>query len=278
MTITPSASPLDLEKKRGLIEETLSKILPEKTGDELFAAARYSLFGAAKRIRPLLCLIAHELFGGDIEQALYPACALEMLHTYSLIHDDLPCMDDDDLRRGRPTLHKVYPEGHAVLTGDFLLTYAFEVLATSPGLTAEQKLDLVRALSYAAGEKGMIGGQVLDLDWSSTDYHPRLHELVDLHEKKTAALFSAALEMGAIAAGASYKDRQLLMAAGRQIGLAFQIADDLADKDGITLLLDPEEAKSQIHKLLISIEEQLGGLSCSSEPLLLYCRAILRFS
>jgi geranylgeranyl diphosphate synthase, type II len=143
------------------IDETLDALVrarPSFPHRDLFAAARYSLLSPGKRMRPLLAIATAEIYDIPQEQVLIPACALEMVHTYSLIHDDLPCMDDDDLRRGRPTLHKVYGEGQAVLAGDFLLTYAFEVLSSLPFLSAEQKIDLVRCLSSHAGSEGMIGG------------------------------------------------------------------------------------------------------------------------
>jgi len=261
LTTTQLASLLDIEGKREWIEKTLSSCIPEIKDHHLFAAARYSLLNPGKRLRPLLILLTAESFGADPELAIYPACAMEMVHTYSLIHDDLPCMDNDDLRRGRPTLHKVYPEGHAVLTGDFLLTYAFEVLCQSPSLSAEQRLDLVRSLSLASGEKGMVGGQVFDIAWCKAEYQPTWPELAEMQIKKTAALFACALEMGAIIANAPTTDRKHLLTIGREIGLAFQLADDLADGDGITLLFGVEETKRHIEDLLNSAERLIESLS-----------------
>ncbi|MCX6989565.1 MAG: polyprenyl synthetase family protein [Chlamydiae bacterium] len=216
-----------------MIEETLNKLSTERLGvphSTLFSAARYSLLAKAKRLRPLLTLAVTESFGGNIEAALHPACALELIHTYSLIHDDLPCMDDDDLRRGVATLHKVYGEGHAVLTGDYLLTLAFEVLAKSPLLTAEQKLDLITILSQRAGGDGMVGGQVVDMlsEGKEVDFET----LTFIHSHKTGALISAALEFGGIIANASKEDRALLKKIGYEIGLSFQIIDDILDVKG----------------------------------------------
>jgi geranylgeranyl diphosphate synthase, type II len=257
----PSASLLDLESKKKAIEDCLEALIPPIDHHLLFSAARYSLLGQGKRLRPLLVILSAESFGADVELAMYPACALEMIHTYSLIHDDLPCMDDDDLRRGRPTLHKVYPEGHAVLTGDFLLTYAFEVLCQSPGLTAEQKLLLVQSLSLGAGEKGMVGGQVDDIAWSRSNYQPSRSELEQMQIKKTSSLFMTALDLGAIVAGVDETDRKTLLQIGQTMGLAFQFADDLADGDGITLLLGPEETKRQVQSLFASGEQLMNHLS-----------------
>jgi geranylgeranyl diphosphate synthase type II len=146
------------------IERTLDQLLtpPEGPFSYVFHAARYSLLSPGKRLRPLLVIASGEAFGASIEKTLIPACALEMIHTYSLIHDDLPSMDNDDLRRGKPTLHKVYPEGQAILAGDLLLTRSFETLASSPNLTPQQIVDMIGVLSMQAGGMGMIGGQSLD--------------------------------------------------------------------------------------------------------------------
>ena len=201
--------------------------LPHPTNASLYEAARYSLFSGGKRLRPLLTLATAEALAIPIDHVLQPACALELIHTYSMIHDDLPCMDDDDFRRGKPTLHRLYPEGHAVLAGDFLLTYAFEVLATSPFLNNEQRARLVVCLAQAAGGQGMVGGQALDLQ--ATQQTVDASYLKAMHRAKTAALFGAALEMGAIAAAVSDKITNQLRHVGLQLGLAFQILDDILD-------------------------------------------------
>lgn len=220
-----------LNSHRELIEKKLDDLLkkrPQALHHQLFEASRYSLLSGGKRLRPLLCLATAETFDAPFEKALLPACALEMIHTYSLIHDDLPCMDDDDLRRGAPTLHKVYNEGHAVLTGDFLLTYAFEILSESPFLCSSQTLALIQTLARRAGADGMIGGQVVDLasegkqiDWETLKF---------LHLHKTASLLMAALEFGAIIADVSDADRATLANAGAFLGLAYQIVDDILDE------------------------------------------------
>lgn len=211
------------------VERTLGELLPQTHHPyaTLFASAKYSLLGPGKRLRPLLALETTQALGGCLESALQPACALEMVHAYSLIHDDLPCMDDDDYRRGQPTLHKVYPQWQAVLTGDFLLTYAFEVLTQAPFLSESQKLQLIGTLSTASGAHGMLGGQVLDL--ASEGQQLSLLQLQELHSKKTAALIVASIEFGAILSGAQASTREHLKEFGQALGLAFQVVDDILD-------------------------------------------------
>jgi geranylgeranyl diphosphate synthase type II len=181
----------------------------------------YSIKAGGKRVRPLLCLLAAESVGGEAAAALPCAAALEYVHTYSLIHDDLPAMDDDDYRRGRPTNHRVYGEGQAILAGDGLLTEAFLALAKENGLPPERRAEAIAVLAEAAGHCGMVGGQSLDLEGGA---HPRL-----IHGLKTGALLRASLEMGGIAAGASAEERASLRGAGTALGMAFQIMDDILD-------------------------------------------------
>ncbi|HOE67639.1 MAG TPA: polyprenyl synthetase family protein [Candidatus Hydrogenedentes bacterium] len=192
--------------------------------EALREAMAYSLFAGGKRLRPALVLGACEIVRGDDAPALPAACAIEMIHTYSLIHDDLPCMDDDDLRRGRPTLHKVHGDAIAVLAGDGLLTMAFDVAAQTGNLA------VVRELAQAAGVTGMVGGQALDMQ--SENQQLTLDELRHLHACKTGALIRVAARMGAILGGASQTQLEVLTAYGEAIGLAFQIADDVLDVVG----------------------------------------------
>lgn len=217
------------EEMSPLIEGQLQQLLlhEESPCPTLFEAAHYSLFSGGKRIRPLLVLATAHTFGGDTKRALAAACALELLHTYSLIHDDLPCMDNDDFRRGRPTLHRVYPEWEALLTGDFLLTYTFQVLSEIPDLLPEQKLRLIALLSHHAGAHGMVAGQVLDLMPRNDSF--TLDQLKQLHRLKTGELLTAALEFGGIIAEVSEDFLLILRQVGEKIGLAFQIVDDLLD-------------------------------------------------
>lgn len=218
---------MHIEKER--IEQRLNDLLAETQDpyNSLFEAARYSILGGGKRFRPLLAIFTAELLGCTLEKILTPACALEMIHTYSLIHDDLPSMDNDDIRRGKPSLHKAYLEGHAILTGDFLLTYAFDVIANAPHLSDKQKVELISVLAKKSGAHGMIGGQVMDI--ATTGKPIDLPTLKQIHQNKTGALITASVEFGAIAANTSAEKRQALRTFGENIGLAFQIVDDVHD-------------------------------------------------
>jgi farnesyl diphosphate synthase len=189
---------------------------------------RYAIFAGGKRLRPFLVLASSAVFGEPRERALRVAAAIEALHTYSLVHDDLPCMDDDDLRRGQPTAHKKFDEATAVLAGDALLTLAFEILAdpaTHP--SAEIRCQLVALLAHAGGSEGMIGGQMMDIDAPNQSHGP--NEVILLQRMKTGALFEFACEAGAILAGRGAEDRERLRGYARDFGLAFQITDDLID-------------------------------------------------
>lgn len=218
-----------LNSQSQLIEQHLKHLLPlaDKPGTSLFEAARYAILGGGKRLRPILTLMTTHLLGGNCNLALTPACTLEMIHSYSLIHDDLPCMDDDDYRRGKPTLHKKYSEGHAVLTGDFLLTYAFEILATDSQLDSNQKAKLIAKLAYHSGSEGMIGGQVMDISYEGKEVS--LDVLKEIHRNKTSALMVAALEFGAIISHTCEDHLKHLKDFGNYLGLAFQVTDDVLD-------------------------------------------------
>jgi geranylgeranyl diphosphate synthase type II len=196
-------------------------------------AIRYTLLGGGKRLRPLLCIWSHDFAGGrERNAALDAACAVECVHTYSLIHDDLPCMDDDDLRRGRPSCHVRFGEANAVLTGDALLTLAFEILSSLPirhGVAlAGRALDAVYTLSAAAGTRGLIAGQALDLE-SSDDSDTTVEHVERIHVNKTARLIAAAMEVGGVVAGAERETREALRESGLLAGRAFQIVDDILD-------------------------------------------------
>lgn len=231
-----------------LIEEELESLVPEQATAyaQLFQAARYSLLNGGKRIRPILALATAEIFGASREKTLRAACTLELMHTYSLIHDDLPCMDNDDYRRGKPSLHKAFPEGQAVLAGDFLLTYAFEVLSTDPHLTSHQKIELIHLLSHSAGGHGMIAGQMMDLQ--SEGAQLTIEELQFVHRCKTGALISAAIQFGAIIGNANPDHIELLKAFARDIGLAFQIVDDVLDVTGSLKKAGAESSDIKNHK------------------------------
>ena len=214
------------------IEEDLerrSRQFPEEPQQKLFDAMRYSLLAGGKRLRPIMVLEFCQMCGGDVEKAMPLAAAIEMIHTYSLIHDDLPCMDNDDFRRGNPTNHRVYGEAIAILAGDSLLTGAFEAVA-SANLSSQARVDAVRVLAQCAGGCGMVGGQVLDI--MSEERECTRQEILDIQSRKTGALIRAACMMGVIAGGG---DEQRLAAAGSfadHLGLAFQIRDDMLDVVG----------------------------------------------
>ncbi len=216
-----------------LTEKELSRLLPESDPDYpvIFEAVRYSAMAGGKRIRPFITLKVCEMLGGDVSAALPYAAAVEMIHCYSLIHDDLPCMDNDDLRRGKPTSHKVYGEAIALLAGDALLTHAFGAAASNPVLSSEINLTAVKLLSERAGCHGMIGGQVLDMIGEETPHSYEM--LLKMHEKKTGALIRLSAELGALAAGCrSGSSFDAAVKYAESIGLAFQVIDDILDADG----------------------------------------------
>jgi geranylgeranyl diphosphate synthase, type II len=218
-----------LDQNLILIEQQLKVLIPtsEAPYRQLFDAAQYSTLGKGKRIRPLFALMLCHALGGDKNAALVPACALELIHTYSMIHDDLPCMDNDDFRRGKPTLHKAYNDPLALLAGDYLLTYAFEVISTAKDISDSQKVQLTRILAQRSGAHGMIGGQVMDIESSHKSIN--LETLMLLHQLKTGALITAAVEFGGVLGRANDVQMNILQQFGREIGLAFQINDDIHD-------------------------------------------------
>jgi geranylgeranyl diphosphate synthase type II len=188
---------------------------------------RYSVFAGGKRIRPILCLETARIFDSNVAPAHYPACAIEFIHTYSLIHDDLPALDNDDLRRGKPTCHKKFNEATAILAGDALLTLAFETIAAAP-VNANRRVAMVAEISSAAGTiNGMVGGQVADLEAEGKRVDPQVLEYI--HHSKTAALIRASITSGALCAGASTEDVAHLRSFGQSLGLLFQVTDDILD-------------------------------------------------
>jgi geranylgeranyl diphosphate synthase type II len=217
-----------LEETRRKVDERLEEYLPSPDGfgARLHEAMGYAIASGGKRLRPVLCLWVNDCLGGDREEVLPAACALEMIHTYSLIHDDLPAMDDDDFRRGRPSCHKAFDEATAILAGDGLLTQAFEVVARHTPST-DLVPGLVRVLARAAGPQGMVLGQMRDLEAEGRD--PEIEVVKAIHEKKTAAMIAAAFEMGALSARAPAGMQERMTRAGQWIGLAFQVIDDILD-------------------------------------------------
>lgn len=228
-----------LNNKKQFVEDGLKRFMLEASGPfaQHIEAMRYSLFAGGKRVRPILCLAAAEAIreSKDQAQALLPvACALECIHTYSLIHDDLPAMDDDELRRGKPTNHMIYGEGQAILAGDGLLTWAFDLITDQQykTLSAKQRLAIVQTVARAAGPLGMVGGQSLDIASENTDFP--FSTLQTIHKSKTGALITCSVQAGAIGGGGNEKEIGALVDYGNQIGLAFQIVDDLLNATSTT--------------------------------------------
>jgi geranylgeranyl diphosphate synthase type II len=217
------------EEDRVVVEAQLERLLPGESVQppSIHQAMRYSVFAGGKRIRPILSLESARIFEADVMHALYPGCAIEFIHTYSLIHDDLPALDNDDLRRGKPTCHKKFGEATAILAGDALLTLAFEALAAAP-VSAERRVAMVTEVATAAGTvNGMVGGQVADLEAEGKKVGPEALEYI--HRSKTAALIRASVTSGALSAGASPEDVGRLRRFGETIGWAFQVTDDILD-------------------------------------------------
>jgi len=231
-----------------LIDRELSKRLPRVSEKPqiLHKAMRYSVFPGGKRIRPIIVLEACKTCGGKNHDALAAACAVELIHTYSLIHDDLPSMDDDDFRRGKPSCHKKFGEANAILAGDALLTLAFNILADD--LAPKIAVRAIRELSEAAGTHGMVGGQVLDI--------AKYKNIAIINRLKTAKLFEAAAKIGAICAGASEKKIKAMAGYGANIGMAFQLADDLTDKKELGIS-DASSARREAGQF---IRKAKGGL------------------
>jgi geranylgeranyl diphosphate synthase type II len=218
-----------LRSRQKLIDRVLNRYLPKENTrpTTIHKAMRYSLFAGGKRLRPILTLAATEACGGKMEAALPLACAMECIHTYSLVHDDLPSMDNDDFRRGRPTCHKVFGDGIAVLAGDALLTIAFEIVSHAKPSRRYDMSTLLREVAVAAGSRKLIAGQVADLE--AEGKRTKREELRYIHENKTAAILTASVCLGAMGANARSKELAALTKFGRALGLAFQVIDDILD-------------------------------------------------
>ena len=272
-----------LEKCRETVDTTLDELLPKENErpESIHTLMRYSTFAGGKRIRPALILATNEACGGEFgnRDACYAGAAVEMLHTFSLIHDDLPSMDDDDFRRGKPTAHKAFNEGLAVLGGDALCIFAYEVLARTG------KIELISVISKALGTNGMIGGQVVDIE--SEGKEVTLETVKYIHDNKTAALIKASVVMGAILAGANEEELQKLSEYGDAIGLAFQVIDDILDITSTTEVLGKdagsdlergkatwpaltslEESKRYAHELTAKAKESVAFLGDKAEMLI----------
>lgn len=283
-----------LAQRKQMIDAALEKTFPLAAGlqKKVIEAARYSLFAGGKRLRPILCLAAADVAGGSLDPIIPAACALEMIHTYSLIHDDLPAMDNDDFRRGVPTNHKVFGEATAVLAGDALLTEAFEFLASCAdyGIEPGRVLQVIRIAVKASGYRGMIGGQVIDLECENRKVDLATVEYMHIH--KTGALLSSSLEIGAILGGGDEALVKSMRDFGHHLGLAFQITDDLLDVEGDATLMgkqpgsDAAKKKMTYPALLGLVQSKeaaaehvdraldaLGSFGESAEPL----RAVARY-
>ncbi|MBE0500054.1 MAG: polyprenyl synthetase family protein [Desulfuromonadales bacterium] len=283
--------PAYLKRQTTRVDDALDRFLPdeERMPHLLHKAMRYSIFAGGKRIRPILLLAASEAVGGQSDRVLYAASALEMIHTYSLIHDDLPAMDNDDLRRGRPTSHKVFGEAHAILAGDALLTEAFALL-TDPGddfaVAPAVQLRVANIIARAAGAAGMVGGQIVDMESEGGGDELDLPTVEYIHTHKTGALIRAAVEVGAILGGADQRTFKALSRYGELAGLAFQIADDILDVVGdqdvvgkdigsdeargkatYVALFGLSEAQSRADELRDMALETLESLGEKAEPL-----------
>ncbi len=276
-----------LGDRKRQVEAALDQALPLLYPETLYESMRYSLLAGGKRLRPVLCLASCELSGGTIDMAMPTACALEMLHTMSLIHDDLPAMDNDDYRRGKPTNHKVYGEDIAILAGDGLLTYAFEHIARqTQGVGSDRLLQVIIQVSTAVGAAGLVGGQVVDLE-SEGKSDVDISTLNYIHTHKTGALLEASVVSGAMLAGASSDLLERLSQYAKNIGLAFQIVDDILDitatseelgktsgKDAqaqkVTYpsLWGIEKSKQESKALIEQAKAQLEGYEEAAKPLL----------
>lgn len=282
-----------ISRIQGEVDSLFDALLPVPADSRarLYEAVRYAAIGGGKRLRPLLLASTAEMYGVDRAAAVRAGVALEAIHVYSLIHDDLPCMDDDDLRHGKPTLHKAFDEATAVLAGDTLQCFAFEVLAdTATSGDPFTRIELVQTLALASGANGMAGGQMMDIVAETSEFD--LQTVTRLQQLKTGALLGAAVEMGAILGKVPPEGRTHLRGYARDIGLAFQIADDLLDHEGdqeaagkalrkdaeagketFVSLLGPERARAQAHMLVEQAIAHLAQHGAEADLL----RAVARF-
>ncbi len=268
------------------VDAALNRYLPPATTKPktIHKAMRYSIFAGGKRLRPVICLATAEVLRGPVDEALPLACAVECIHTYSLIHDDLPCMDNDDFRRGKPTSHKVFGEGMAVLAGDALLTIAFEMAASCKSWPRYSHADIIREIAVAAGSQALIAGQVADAEGEGKKISPA--ELRYIHLNKTAALITTSIRLGAMSANATPAQMKNLTEFGQSLGLAFQVIDDILDVTQTTeklgksagkdlkaqkatypALLGLEKAKKEADKLTARALAALKPFGKNAEPL-----------
>jgi len=253
-----------ISESKKLVDECLDRLLPPENQEPftIHRAMRYSVFAGGKRVRPILVLASGESLAGDRGVLLYLGAAIEMMHTYSLIHDDLPALDNDDLRRGVPTCHKVFGDAIAILAGDSLLTRCFQILADLPKVTDLTKVRIIREVATATGSiKGMIGGQVVDLESEGKPVTGKLLEYI--HESKTGALLKACVRCGAFAAGAGISELNALTEFGGKIGLVFQIVDDILDITSSSEVLGKTAGKDE--KVKKATYPALYGIEASKQ-------------
>jgi geranylgeranyl diphosphate synthase type II len=275
-----------LVSRQKLVDRALDRYLPKENTKPatIHKAMRYSLFAGGKRLRPVLCLAAAETCGGEVATALPLACALECIHTYSLVHDDLPSMDNDDLRRGRATCHKIFGDGIAVLAGDALLTIAFEIATNATPTRRYNLREIMREITIAAGSRKLIAGQVADLEaeGKKTDRT----QLRYIHENKTAAILTTSIRLGAMSANASAKQLAAMTRFGRALGLAFQVIDDILDvtqtseklgksagkdiaakKATYPAVIGLDQSRAEASKLTLQAHNSLSAFGAKAEPL-----------
>ncbi len=268
-----------LENKKNMIDKALDKYLPpeENPPSIINKAMRYSVFGGGKRIRPILTLATAELFGRDTESVIKAACGIELIHTFSLIHDDLPCIDNDDFRRGKPSNHKVFGEAIALLTGDALLVSGFDLMIKNSevkGIKKQSILKMMKETSFYIGTENMLGGQVEDISLKNEDITKA--DLINLYMKKTAALICLSIRAGAILSGANQRQLKALTKYGENIGLAFQIVDDMLDimqdqrdmgKPNYANKFGMKESKSESERLVNEAKDFLKIFNHKAETL-----------
>ncbi len=248
-------------KQSAKIDSALDKFLPseKELPVKLHRAMRYAVFSGGKRIRPILTLAACQAVGGNPKEAMPAACAIELIHNYSLVHDDLPCMDDDNVRRGRPTCHKKFGEVTALLAGDALLTLAFGVLSSSNGYHdakgAQRRLLAARMVAEAVGTRGMVGGQAVDIEFQNKEVDLPTIEYINTH--KSGALIVASLKVGALLGGGTQKQIKALTQYGRYVGLVFQIVDDILDREGYAKVIGRPEAIKEAKSLVEKAKTQI---------------------
>lgn len=260
-----------LERQIKKIDKALDSYLPKASEypPQIHTAMRYAVLSGGKRIRPIFVLAACEAVGGNEKNAMAAACALELIHNYSLIHDDLPCMDDDDTRRGQPTCHKKFGEDTALLAGDALLTLAFGVLNQPNDFKNSKALitqiDITRGIAEAIGTRGMIGGQQVDMEFQSKEADLPTIEYINTH--KTGALIAVSLKAGAMLGGGSKKEIEALHRYGKYTGLLFQIVDDILDQEGYAKVIGVHEAKNEAKKILLKAKKELKPFARRGEML-----------